>query len=133
MSSVAFKASLVSFLESVTALSSLISDRIYSSIAKQNPNTPYIVYNTVGSDEQYCHDGPVLEEFRIQFDIYAHSVLECEQVRDALKTALSGKSEVMGTVNLGYCFFNNIELDGYEQKSELYRKTLDFKFKLNQV
>lgn len=125
------KSGLVAYVLADPTVSGLISNRLYAKRASQNNPAPYIVWSTVSADETAAHDGPTgLEEFRIQFSIYAETISDSESVRDALKDRINGFSGSMGLVTVGSCFFKN-EIDLHDDTVGLKHKVVDFNISLN--
>ncbi len=80
-----------------TVLTDLITDRIYSNNAPQNPTQPYINYKRVSAARNHTLSGPDgLVTIRIQIDVYDDEPGVVETVMDALRNVLDGYDKNMG-------------------------------------
>jgi len=84
-----------------TAVTDLVAARIYPGQAPQDAALPYIVFNRISSERFPHMTSPSgLARARVQFDVYASSQLEAEDVRNALRLWLDGYDKAMGSANL---------------------------------
>lgn len=123
-----FKEQLVAYVLADPLIEEKIATRLYSVRGDQSGPVPYVVYQTVSGGQGHAHDGATgLEEFRVQFSIFAKTSLECDDLRDLIKDRLDGFSGVWVDVRVGYCFFDN-DIDGIADTANLKQKTIDFRF-----
>lgn len=111
---------LVTHLKANTALTALISGRIYPIAAPQNVAKPYLVYRVISNNSNQCLEGGIYEnDVRIQIDIWADTYSNAKVTKEAAVDAI-----------LGFKSSYNINvMDDYEQDTLLYRQILDFKLK----
>ena len=118
-------------LESTTALTALIGERIYYVKAPQDVETPYIVFFKVTGPREHSHDGASgLAHPRFQFSVFSTTYYEAKQIAEQLQAALQAFSGTMGTgtgVHVGACFYED-ENDLYEVESKLYHIAVDYTF-----
>jgi len=106
---------LYSTLSSNSALTTLVSTRIYPNIAPDNAAVPYLTYQViVGTAHNLYRGAPASERKVIQIDCIANSYSSAKSISAAVKTAL---------VNVGYL---KSERDDYFDQQEYHRVMLDF-------
>lgn len=124
-----FKQDLWHEITNDSAISALISTRLYAGLAPQRATYPYVTFNTVSNADENCHDGPVgIPETRIQFDILADTPDETEQIKDGLYDLLHGLTGLIGsgpTTEIETSRFDN-ETDLSEWEEKKHRKAVDF-------
>lgn len=80
-------------LQTVTAVTDLVSTRIYPNHAPQAATMPYIVYNRISQQRiRHMTATTQLRETRIQYDCIAADPLSARNVADALIAALDHDS-----------------------------------------
>lgn len=116
-------------LGNASALTALVSNRIYYVRAPQNVTTPYIVFFKVSSIRNHSHDGSShLAVSRFQFSIFADTYKECKDIAVQIQSSLQGKSGNVGDspyVAVGSIFYLD-ETDMYETDTGLYHVAVDY-------
>jgi hypothetical protein len=113
---------LVSYLDGNTALSALISKRIYPVQLPDGVTLPAMTYQQVDGPGEYSLSGfSSLVHPRYQFGITATSFKTCGQIREALKTALNG----WNATAQGYAAYCDDWPDWKEAERGVYRMTVD--------
>lgn len=111
---------LVTHLKADTALTALVSTRIYPMVAPQNVVKPYIAYQVISDNSNQCVGGTVYQsDVRFQLDCWSTKYSEVKAIKTAVINAITGfKSS------------SNISvMDDYEDETLLYRQMIDFKLK----
>lgn len=81
-----------------TAVSDLVTNKIYPGQAPQTASVPYIVYKRISSQRFPHMTAPSgLARDRMQFDIYGTTQISAEAIRNALRLWLDGYDKSMGT------------------------------------
>lgn len=89
-----FRGSLRAYLLTKTALTALVSTRIYSGTVPQGVDYPHIMITDISTFPRQgiaSEDGQ--DEDRVQFDIYGAKYLECDNIQKELRTALNIKAQ----------------------------------------
>ena len=95
------KTALYSYLTGISAITTLVSTRIYPDVAPETATRPYIIYQYVSSEHvRHMTAASDFASRRVQFDVYGDSALSVENVFDALRDALESKRGNIGTENL---------------------------------
>lgn len=114
------------FLLADATLSGLIGTRLYPLKMPQKPTYPAITYQWVTGQRVHSTDGASgLAGPRVQFDCWAETYLAMESVFEALRLRLDGYQGAAGTTKVQGAFFDN-ERDLYEDKVEIYRRSVDY-------
>lgn len=124
-------AAIYGILRTTNAITDLVSNRIYPSVAPQSSTLPFITYSTVTNTPNETKSGASKVDYiLIQFDVYGDTVLAVEGVTEALRATLDFITP--GT-------YNSIQIDGvsfrgertlYEEDFEVHRKSIDFQFRI---
>lgn len=78
-----------STLANTSAVTDLVSTRIYEDVAPQNVSRPYVVWQEIGgSAENYLSETPGIDYARIQIDCYAESKSLVRAIAIAVRDAL---------------------------------------------
>jgi hypothetical protein len=82
-----------------------------------------------------AHSGPVVSKYmrvRMQWDIWANSYLEMEQVAMALRQSLNAFQGYWGDLYIG-SFHTDLDFDSYDQEIDRYRRIIDGMVQYNEV
>lgn len=88
------------YVHIISVLGGLAGGRVFSLVADENAETPYIVVQRVGGSplNHLTGEVPDKQSHRIQVTVWAQSVLEAEQVgkqvEDAIRAAVTLQAEV---------------------------------------
>jgi hypothetical protein len=134
-----FETELLSYLKSVSALTTLVGNRIYTEAAPQGAVYPFLIYSEVSETPDYVMSGQrsSLVEKCFQFDCYATTRSGARAVRDALRSALSydncaGDWGSPPTIHMNGAFLELSEhTDKYEPDPKVPRITEQYKFLYN--
>lgn len=90
--------SLVSLLNSVSAITTLVDDRIYPITAEQDALLPHIILIKMPGTTNPSHDAASnLSATRFQINCYGLTDLQCDQIANEIRLALDGyKGTVLG-------------------------------------
>jgi len=106
------ESALVTYLESKTEITNLVSTRIYPVLAPQNTTSPYITYQMISDSPNYCTSGDAkLNEARIQINAFdeiasgatGNSYKTVKQIQEALRDVLSGFRGTWGSTFINRC------------------------------
>jgi len=89
-----FRASLRTYLQTKTALTALVSTRIYTGTVPQGATYPHIMITDISIFVRQgiaSEDGQ--DEERIQFDIYGETYLSVDDIQKQLRVALNVKGQ----------------------------------------
>ena len=102
------------------ALAGLVQGRVYPVRLPDAVVLPAIQYTTIATNylSTLCGQSN-LSESRYRLDVFAPTVIECEQIAASILSIMRGTS-------LGFKNTPLMALDGYEPTVGVYRKTLDF-------
>lgn len=126
-----------SFLLADADISDLVGTRIHPLTLPQNPTLPAITFQWISGTRSHHYQGPDgLSRPRIQFDCYASTYLEMEELSEALRARMDGFSGIIGdleTLSVQGIFFDS-ERDFYEDGADqgtgsgagLYRRSVDY-------
>jgi hypothetical protein len=110
---------LYSHLSTSTALTAIVSDRIYPMMMPQDPTLPAITYQRISNSPVNTLGGfSSLDNPHIQFDCWTTSYSAAKALGDKLRKALSSATT-----------FNALQMsdqDLYEADTEIYRVSMDF-------
>lgn len=129
-----FRSDLRTFLLADGAISGLIGTRLYPRTLPQKPVLPAATEQVISGDREYAMDGPTgRAKPRVQYDFYALTALEADELFDAFEARLSGFQGVVGGHTIQGAFLE-AERDGYEDGADagtgsgagLYRRSADF-------
>jgi hypothetical protein len=115
-------------LTTYSALTALVSTRIYYVKAPQNVTEPYIVFFKVSAPREHTYDGAAgMVNARFQFSIFSETYYEAKQIAEQLQAALQGKHEIIGTAPGVYAAITyDNETDMYETETGLYHIACDY-------
>lgn len=95
---------LYTHLMNQSAVTDLISTRLYPLIVPQDADLPAVAYQRITGAPAHSHEGPSgLARARIQLTIVAASYSEAKAVAEAVRQALDGKRRGLGGVDVGMC------------------------------
>jgi hypothetical protein len=84
-------AAIVAQLSATTAVTDIVSDRIYSVSAKDGVTSPHIIIQQIGADPAVTHSGASGATERLfQFTCFAGTPKDARALRDAVIAALDG-------------------------------------------
>jgi len=124
-------------LSSASAITDIVSTRIYPRNAPQNTAFPCIVYQVQSAAPTDSKDVPSdLDDVRVQIDCWAKSTAskagydQAEELQEAVRTAIDGITPgTYGTVEVSGIKFLN-ENDLLSEELEVYGRTADYQFKI---
>lgn len=109
---------LITYLLGVSAVSSVLSDRLNYNTKPQSTLLPCAVIQRVSGEPVYESNGASgLEESRIQVDCYGASYAEAKTVARAIIGALSGVRFIQGSIHFNSCFIN-FQNDRFEASND---------------
>jgi hypothetical protein len=95
------KTALYSYLSTTSAITALVSTRIYPDMAPEGAALPYIVYSFVaGNHERHMGAACDFASRLVQFDVYGATAVSVEAVFQVLSDALEAKRGTIGSENL---------------------------------
>lgn len=107
-----------------SALEGLVAGEVHPVRLEEGTPYPAIVYSYVGNTEEpFVDAGQLIERLRVQVDIYTKSYDQCRQLRTQALLALRELEEFME---------QNVDSNGYEPDTKLFRWTLDLSFRTPQ-
>lgn len=96
-----FKSDLYGYISSNTDLVALVGDKIYPSLAPTEADHPTLIYDLKYADSVHYQGGATtLAPIRVVFVAYGDSILVCEQIMTALRSALDGFTGYMGSTQV---------------------------------
>lgn len=99
---------LYSFLTGKSAITSLISTRVYPQMLPQNAILPAITYHCYGVDSTYYTTGAAnWAEGRWQIDIWANTLVSVTAIGEAVRNALQGYSGSIGSATVHVVILEN--------------------------
>lgn len=106
-------------LKAESAVTAIVSDRIYMALAGQTAQAPFVVYQLISNVPGIQLSGrPTYDAQMFQVDAYSRDPVEARTLAFACRDALEAVARVdRGPVDMGF-----------EQVSKLYRWTLDAAF-----
>lgn len=127
-----FEAGLYTHLTGVSALTALVSTRIYPGSAPTSAEMPYITYAVVsGNHEHHMTAASGLVNHLIQFDVWASSYLTLAPAADELRKSMDGfNGGQMGTVEVRSAMLQD-EADEFVPATDasqegVHRRRMDF-------
>ena len=114
-----------------TYLSGELFDRVYPVLAPEGAKLPFVTYQRITTERTYAHE-PFADTLpwvstRVQFTVWATSMVEAATVGESLVAAVSGYEGDMDGTRLGSAFVV-AELDDYRPEFKLYRRIVDVAF-----
>jgi hypothetical protein len=117
---------LLTELLTVTALTTLIDDKLYYVKAPQDVEEPYVVFFKVSSPREHSLTGASgLATARFQFSIFSTTYYEAKQIAEYIQTALQGQNKTIGGAGGVYA---NILYDNEQDltEDEVYHIAMEF-------
>lgn len=97
---------LYSLLSNDSAVTALVSDRIYPVIAEQGTLVPYIRYQNMDTNQDHTFDGPkTYHDSLIRVDVVAGTFFKAKELGLKVKTLLNGHSGIIGDINIQAVIF----------------------------
>lgn len=118
-------------LLATTAVTDLITARLYPMRAPDDATFPFLIYKLISSSRDYSHDGAVgLVESRFNIECRARVYEDAVALADAVRLTLSGTTGTWGDRDIGNCELIN-ESDGFDfiagaDEEDCYVIPLDF-------
>ena len=102
--------------------------------APQGTTGLYGTFTIIDTITEVTHGGPSgFGEMLIQFDIFSTSLSDVDETVQKLKNEFVGQSVIAdSTLHLVYCISQS-ELDEFDDEEKIYRRTIDLKFKYNEI
>ena len=125
---------LIDFFEGESSITAIIGNgdspetcRVYPLKLPQGYTLPAISFQRISTDREHViDDGPIGWAWaRFQFDMWAETYAEARQLTEAVRQALDGYNNKMGSVTVAGAFAEG-ERDLYEEQTEIYRVTQDY-------
>lgn len=119
-------------LTGYSGLSALVGTRIYPNTIEQNATLPLIVYRRISADRASAMvDDTGTVDARFQFDVYDDQYTDgVRPVTEQLRKALQ-RYNGTNTVTIQSIFLLN-ETEYYDDTTELYRVSIDFRIIYNE-
>ena len=103
-----------------TAITDLISTRIYAQKLPQEATFPSLVYNRISTQRTYSHSGDSnFTKPRIQYSCFAETYEDAKDLAEQIVSEMSGFKGTAGTATIYSTFVEN-ELDSLDSESKLY-------------
>lgn len=102
--------------------------------APQGTTGLYGTFSLIDTLTEVTHSGPSgFGEMLIQFDIFSTSLSDVDDTVQKLKNEFVGKTVIAdSTLHLVYCASQS-ELDEFDEEEKIYRRTVDLRFKYNEI
>lgn len=121
-----FDGAVYSQLAATSAVTDLVSTRIYRAQLPQAPTYPAISYFLVSADRIYEHDGAAgMNESRVQIDCWAETAEGARALGEAVRAALEAVTGTWGSDTIQHSFLDN-EQHVYDDEIGLHHRSLDF-------
>lgn len=102
------RAGLVAHLKADTALAALVSDRIYHEGMPQDVQYPAVAYAKTSAERFPTLSGYTsLQKARVSIDVWASTSTDAIAVAEAVKAALDGVTDFLGTQSIQICTFES--------------------------
>lgn len=132
MSQERMRQDLRAYLLADSAITAIVSTRIYATAAPPGASIPYLVLTVVGREPIYSHDGPNAgSTTRFQFTGIGDKMSILAALRDAVIARLSGASMTEGQTRFQGIFETGTELEDFDDtagtggQSTQYQKIFD--------
>lgn len=123
-----FYTDLFTYLQTISALTTLVSTRMYPLRLPQKPTLPALVIQKIARPRVYSHSGDSnLANPTYQISCWAETHEGAVALEVQLETALTGFSGTMGAETVYAAFIANV-LDDFEPDTALYRQIVDVEF-----
>lgn len=120
------KAAIYNRLSNFSALTSLVSTRIYPGIAPQNTAIPYVTYQQISNESISAMGADTgLERPRFQVDSWSTSPLEADNVAIQVKSALQRYEGTLEGTTIQVIFLEN-DVDIYDHEAGIHHVSTDF-------
>ncbi len=123
-------------LKNTSAVTALVSSRIYYVKAPQDVTAPYAVISKISALPFYAHDGPAgLAISRLQISIFATTYAAIQSISTAIRAALecfTGTMGGVGGVYVGVVFFDNETDLPFDDEQKLYGVADDYRLIYNE-
>ncbi len=114
-----------------TAITDLISTRIYAQKLPEAATFPSLVYNRISSTRNYSHSGDSnMTSPRIQYSCFAETYEEAKDLAEQIVSEMSGFKGTAGSSTIYSTFVEN-ELDLIDPESKLYFIPVDLMITYN--
>ena len=116
-------------LSGTSAVTDLVSTRIYPHMARQGDSLPYVTYFIVSSVPLNASTGSTdTVQTTIQIDVWAASASSAKAIADAIFTALDGYNDATNAVSYYTMQARRQEMDAPEDGSQrpIYRESMDW-------
>ena len=121
------EAKIRAILAATTAVTTMVSTRIYAGILPQNPTYPAITIQPITYDSSNTLKGSGnLQWDRLQIDAWGETYASTDGVYKAVITALNGKQFTGTGYRIGSC---NVQAGGryrYEDSTKIHGRSVDF-------
>lgn len=118
---------IIARLNAVTAITDLVSNRIYADILPDNESHPAIVYQLISTiPYSSLNDDTGILVSRMQFTLIADSKSASIQLSDAMKTALQRFKGVVSDVTIHDSKIENIFDQAYDDNTDQTARIADF-------
>lgn len=109
-------------LISASAISSLVGNRVYPGVRKEEEGLPALTYTMIFDDPHMDLDGVNggLRQVRVQIDMWAKTYAVVLSLEAAVKARMNTAATNFKSVQLGTM------LDDFEPETRLYRRTREF-------
>lgn len=119
---------LYTYLQSVTAITDIVSDRVYPQHLPQNPVLPAITYTIISEDPVHDMQGSSgLNNATIQLDGWAETDDDRRELKREIRNALDGYKGAMGSVTVQAVLLVN-RFNAFDDDIENYRSINEFMF-----
>lgn len=119
-------ADLVTFLRADASLAGHIGNRLHPLVLPQAPTLPAMTFQVVGGLRQPTfRTAAGMVRRRVQFDVYASSYSDTDDVADALRLRLDGYIGAAGDGEIEAAMLEG-ERDTYESDVRAYRRSIDY-------
>ncbi len=120
-----------SLLASNSAITDLVSSRIYPMVRRQTDELPAITFQIISSPRGYTFDGPMgLVRARVQINCYADDPLEAANISEIVRKSLEGFQGSPEDVRIESMMLEDIGdlpvIDPDNEQLSVYAKTMDF-------
>lgn len=117
---------LFSRLDNDSAVSALVSSRIYPRKIPQSPTYPLISYSVQTLDQPTAMGSdPAMATKTFQVDCYSQSYSQCKDLSDKVRQSLQRWRGTEAGVTIQGSFLES-EIDFFEDEVEAYRVSMDF-------
>lgn len=124
---------LFSYLTGKSEITSIVSTRVYATVAPSSPTYPYITFQMVSNNPEHHMSGnSPITIVRIQLDAWARTVATQQAISEAVRNALDGYRGQMGAeaLDVRRAFLDNRntfeEPDKHGKNLPVHRASLDF-------